>query len=87
MTAGCTKKSLHYSDFSTGVLQECLKHAVSDYLGRDTGLFSLRLSNLKMTTANTTTAINTNESKVYGFSFFFVRLAKKMYFGVCTEFY
>ena len=30
--------------FSTGVLQEFLKHAISDYLVRDTDLFSLRMS-------------------------------------------
>ena len=43
--------------FSTGVLQEFLKHAISDYLVRDTDLFSLRLSNKKVTTFNTTIAI------------------------------
>ena len=41
------------SDFQ----QEFLKHAIPDYLVRGTNLFSLRLSNNKMTTANTTIAV------------------------------
>ena len=43
--------------FSTGVPQEFLKHAVADYLVWGTDLLSLRLSNKKMTMANTTIAI------------------------------
>ena len=43
--------------FSTGVLQEFLKHAISDYLVKGTDLFFFRLSNKKMTTANTTIAV------------------------------
>ena len=39
----------------TGVSEELLKHTTPDYLVRDTDLFSLRLSNKKMTTANATT--------------------------------
>ena len=42
--------------FSTGVPEEFLKHAISDYLVRGTDLFSFRLSSKKMTTANTTIA-------------------------------
>ena len=42
------------------------------YLVRGTDLFSLRLSNIKMTTANTT-AVGVNESKSY---LFFVKSAK-----------
>ena len=40
--------------FSTSVPQEFLTHVVPDYFVRGTDLFSLRLSNFKMTTANTT---------------------------------
>ena len=39
--------------FSTLVLQELLKHAIPDYLISDTDLFSLRLLNKTVTTANT----------------------------------
>ena len=41
--------------------QEFLKHAIPDYLVRGTDLFSLRLSNKKMTTANTTIVAGVNE--------------------------
>ena len=37
--------------------QEFLKHAVTDYLVRSTDFFSLRLSNKRRTTANTTIAV------------------------------
>ena len=40
--------------FSTSVPQEFIKHALLDYLVRGADLFSLRLSNKKMTTAKTT---------------------------------
>ena len=43
--------------FSTGMPQEFLKHAIPDYLVRSIDLFALRLSDKKMTTANTTIAI------------------------------
>ena len=43
--------------FSTGVPQEFSKHVTRDYLARGTDLFSLRLSNKKMTTHNKTIAI------------------------------
>ena len=43
--------------FSTGVLEQLLKHAIADYVVRGTDLFSLRLSNKKMITANITIAI------------------------------
>ena len=43
--------------FSTGVLQEFLKHAIPDCVVRGTDLFSLRLSNKNNDTANTTIAI------------------------------
>ena len=36
-----------------GVLQEFLKHGIPDHLAMVTDLFSLRLSKLKMTIANT----------------------------------
>ena len=39
--------------FSSSVQQEILKHAIPDYLLRATDLFTLRLSNKKMTIANT----------------------------------
>ena len=39
--------------FSTSILQGFLKHAMPDYLVRGTDLFSLRLSNKRMITANT----------------------------------
>ena len=50
---------IHYSRpmIFNSVLQEFLKHAIPDYLVRGTDLFSLRLSNKNMTTANTTIAI------------------------------
>ena len=43
--------------FSTGVPQEFLKHAIPDYSVRGTDLFSLRLSTKKMTTDSTTTTV------------------------------
>ena len=41
----------------TGAPQDFLSHAIPDYLVRGTDLFSLRLSNKKMTTAYTTITI------------------------------
>ena len=42
----------------TGVLQEFLKHAITDYIVRSTDLFSIKLSNLKkMTRPNTSVAV------------------------------
>ena len=77
----------HFKAFTklhkTAIFNQCatriLKHAISDYLVRGTSLFSLRLSNKKRTTANTTIANSLNESKVY---LFFVRSAKNI-FLVC----
>ena len=43
--------------FSTSVNQEFFKNAIPDYVVRDTDLISFRLSNKKMTTANTITDI------------------------------
>ena len=43
--------------FSTSESQKLLKHALPDCLVRGTDLFSLRLSNKKMTAANTTVAV------------------------------
>ena len=43
--------------FSTSVPQEFIKHAIPDYLVRGTDLFSLRSSNKKITTANTTITV------------------------------
>ena len=50
--------------FSTSVLQEFLKHAIPDYLVWGTDLFSLRLLNKKMTTANTTVAVQCEWIKI-----------------------
>ena len=69
--------------FSTGVLQEFVEHAVPDYLCRGTDLFFLRLSNKKMTTANTI-AIAVTESKL---CLFFLSDWQKIYFfGVLQNF-
>ena len=43
--------------FPTGALQKSLKHAIPASLIKDNDLFSLRLSNKKMTTANTAIAM------------------------------
>ena len=43
--------------FSIAVPPEFFTHAVPDYLVRGIGLFSLRLPNIKITTANTTIAV------------------------------
>lgn len=51
--------------FSTGMPKELLKHAIPDYLVWDPDLFSLRLSNLKLSTANTIVMLNVNESSKY----------------------
>ena len=45
------------SAITTNVSQEFLEHSIPDYLIRGTDLFSLRLSNKNMTTANTTIAV------------------------------
>ena len=60
--------------FSTSVPQEFLKHVVPDYFVRGTDLLSLRLSNFKMTTANTTAVTWMNQNYTY----FFVTLAKNV---------
>ena len=57
MVPNCTELIVQFSYFQTGVPQEFLKHAIPDYLVRGTDLLSLRLSNKKMTTGNTATAI------------------------------
>ena len=62
--------------FSTSVPQEFFKHAMPDYLIRGTDLFSFRLSNKKMTTANTTIAISVNDQN---YTYFLVRLAKRYF--------
>ena len=61
---------------------EFLKHAVPVYLVRNTDLFSFRLSNLKMTTTNTTIAVHSERIKIIPI---FVRLAK-IFFGCAAEF-
>ena len=66
--------------FSTGALREFPKCTVSDYLVRGTDLFSLRLSNKKMATANTTVAIWCDQIKII--PIFLVRTAKNVFFGV-----
>ena len=68
--------------FPTGVPRGVLKHATPDYLVRCTDLFLFRLSNIKMTTANTI-AIQCEWVKIY---LHFVRLAKNVFFGVVQKF-
>ena len=48
----------------TGVPKEFLKRVIPDYLVRGTDLFSLRLSDLKMATANTTVAVNCERTNI-----------------------
>ena len=62
--------------------QEFLRHAISDYLVRGTDLFSLRLSNKKMTIANTTIAVHCKWIKIIPIIPIFVRSAKS-YFLQC----
>ena len=74
--------AVQHSDFQSVCLpQEFLKHAIPDYLVRGTDLFSLRLSNKKMTTANTTLT-SVNGSKLY----LFCQIGKKNFFGVPQDF-
>ena len=52
--------------FSTGVPQEFLKHAVPDYLSRDIDLFPLDCQiKKKMTTVNTAIAVRCEWIKIY----------------------
>jgi hypothetical protein len=62
-TFGKSHKYLN-QQFFTAVPEEFLKPATPDYVVRDTDLFSFRLSNLKMTTANTTMAIQCERIKI-----------------------
>ena len=64
--------------FLAGVPQEFLKHAIPDYLVRGTNLFSLRLSNKKMTNSqhNNSHLVWINQNYAYLFS---VRSAKKLF--------
>ena len=68
--------------FSAGVPQEFLKHAVPGNLVGGPDLFSLRLSNQKMTTANTTIVISVSESKSY---LFILSGWQKIYLLVCRR--
>ena len=68
--------------FSNSVPQEFFKHAIPDYLVRGMDLFSLTLSNKKVTAANTTTAISVNESKLY---LLLLSNRQKIYFLVCCR--
>ena len=65
-------------------VREFLKHAIPDYLVRSTDLFSLRLSNKKLTTANITIAIQCEWIKII--PIFSVRLAKIYFWGVPQNF-
>ena len=69
--------------FSTGVLQEFLKHAIPDYLVRGTYLVSVRLSNKNITTGNTTIAISVNKSKL---QLFFCQIGNRYISGVLQNF-
>ena len=77
--------------FSTGVLQEFLKHAIPDYLVRGTDLFSFQLSYKNMTTANTTIGIRCKCIKIMyifchiGKKLHFCHISKKVYFLVCCR--
>ena len=72
-----------FSTDVTSVPQEFLKHAISDYVVRDTDLFSLRLSNKKkMTMANTTITIWWECIKTISISL----SAKKFFFWCAAEF-
>ena len=75
------KPSLHFPDqrFSTGVLQEFLKHSMPDYSVKGPDLFFFRVSNKKMTTANTV-AIWYERIKVIPI---FLPDRQKIYFLVC----
>ena len=56
MESFCSSVVILYQQFSSGVLQEFLKHTEPvcfTYLFRSTDLFSLKLSNKKMTAADT----------------------------------
>ena len=65
--------------FSTCVLQAFLKQAIPGYLVRGTDLFFLRLSNKKMTTANTTVVILCEWMKII---LIFLSDQQKIYFLV-----
>ena len=64
----------------TGVPQIFLKHAIPDYLVRGTDLFTLRLSNIKMTTANTTIAVWCEWIKII-----LIFSQQKIHFLVCRK--
>lgn len=65
----------------TSVQQESLRHAMPDFLVR--GLFSLRLSNGKMTTANTAIATWCEWIKII---LFFCHMGKNIFFRVPLNF-
>ena len=64
--------------YAAGILKMC-----NTYLVRGTDLFSLRLSNKKTTTANTTRAIGVSESKL---CLFFYPIGKTIFFAVLQNF-
>ena len=70
--------------FSTSVPQKSWKHTIPNYFVRGTDLFSLRLSNKKMTTVNTR-AVQCEWSKII--PILLVRSAKAIiFFGVLQNF-
>ena len=65
--------------FSTSVPQELFKHAIPDYVVRGTDHFSPRLSNKKMTIANTAITVQCEWIKIIPIS----SHQQKIYFLVC----
>ena len=74
----CNTSSAHCitleQQLPTSALQGFVRHAVADYLVRDTDLFSLRQPDKKMTTANTTIATWCERIKIIPI---FCRISKK----------
>lgn len=65
------------------MLQEFLKHAVPDYLVKDTDLFSLRLPNKILPIANTTTAVSCEQIIIIPF---WGSDLQEVFFGVAQNF-
>ena len=69
--------------FSTGILQEFLKHAVPDYLVRSADLFPLRLSNKNDDNNHIIIAIWCERIKIIPI---FGQIGKNIFFGVLQNF-
>ena len=69
--------------FSTTVQQKFFQHTISEYLVRDTDLFSLKWSNKKLTMVNATIVSSVNELKLH---LFFHQISKKYIFWCTTAF-